>query len=67
MSLYRMSEADLRAYAREHGLHNGSIDTLVLKVKHDLTWQEIAKQTGYSYSGVRHHRQTIIKRLGVKI
>ena len=67
IDLYKMSEAELRAYAQSKGLSEMICDTLVLKVIHNYRWVDIQKERNYTKDGIRYHKEKLIEQLGVDL
>ena len=67
IDVYRMTEEELRAFAKSKGLSETICDTLVLKVIHNYKWVEIQKELNFSKDGIRYHKEQIIKKLGVDL
>ena len=67
VNIYKMSEEELRNYAKSKGLSEMIIDTLVLRVIHNYRWVEIRNERNYSRRGIDYHKETIEKKLNVKL
>lgn len=67
IDIYRMTEEDLRTYARSKHLSEMMIDTLVLRVIHNYKWSEIMEERNYSKTAIRYHKDRINKILQVNI
>lgn len=65
--LCKMSEDDLRAYAISKHLSEALVDTLILRLKHNYRWCDIQAEKSYSKDGIRYHKETLQKVLGVKL
>ena len=65
--LCQMSEDDLRAYAISKHIGENMVDTLVLRVKHNYKWCEIQEARAYSKDGIRYHKETLQRVLGIKL
>lgn len=65
--LCQMTEDDLRAYAISKHIGENMIDTLVLRLKHNYRWCEIREARAYSKDGIRYHKETLERILGVKL
>lgn len=65
--LCKMSEDDLRAYAISKHISENMVDTLVLRLKENYRWCEIQAERGYTKDGIRYHKETLQKILGVKL
>ena len=66
-NLCKMTEDELRAYAISKHISESLVDTLVLRVKHNYRWCEIQEERGYTKDGIRYHKETLQKILGVKL
>lgn len=67
IDLYKMSEEELRIYARSKGLSENIIDTLVLKILHGYRWIDIMNERNYSKTAIRYHKKQIIEKLGLAL
>lgn len=67
INIYKMTEDELRNYAKSKGLSEMIIDTLVLKVIHNYRWFEIQKERNYTKRGIDYHKEAIKKKLNIKI
>ena len=67
IDIYKMTEDELRAYARSKGLSEMIIDTLILRVIHNYKWVEIQNERNYTKDGIRYHKEKINKTLGIKL
>lgn len=67
ISIYNMSEEELRNYAKSKGLSEMIIDTLILRVINNYKWIEIQKERNYTKEGIRYHKERICKILNVKL
>ena len=67
IDIYKMTEDELRAYARSRGLSEMIIDSLVLRVIHNYKWVEIQNERNYTKDGIRYHKEKINKTLGIKL
>jgi hypothetical protein len=65
--LCQMSEDDLRSYAISKHISETMVDTLVLRLKHNYRWCEIREARAYSKDGIRYHKETLERILGVKL
>lgn len=65
--LCKMSEDELRAYARSKHLSEMMIDTLVLRVINNYKWSEIMAERNYSRTAVKYHKKQIEKQLNIKL
>lgn len=65
IDLYKMSEDDIRKYARSKGLSENIIDTLVLKIVYGYRWIDIMNERNYSKTAIRYHKQQIIEKLNI--
>lgn len=66
-NIYSMTEDELRIYATSKHLNEMMIDTLILRVKKNYRWCEIAQESGYSKNAIIYHKKILEKRLGVKL
>ena len=67
INIYKMTEEELRSYARSKHLSEMMIDSLVLKVIHNYRWCEIRTERNYTRTGMDYHKQTIEKKLNIKL
>lgn len=67
IDIYKMTEDELRAYARSKCLSEMIIDTLILRVIHNYKWVEIQNERNYTKDGIRYHKEKINKTLGIKL
>lgn len=67
VNIYKMTEEELRNYAKSKGLSEMIIDTLVLRVIHNYRWVEIRNERNYSRRGIDYHKETIEKKLNIKL
>lgn len=67
INIYTMTEDKLRKYAASKGLSEMMVDTLVLKVIHNYRWVEIRNERNYTRTGIDYHKQTIEKKLNIKL
>lgn len=67
INIYKMTEEELRSYARSKHLSEMMIDSLVLKVIHNYRWCEIRNERNYTRTGMDYHKQTIEKKLNIKL
>ena len=65
--IYKMTEEELRNYAKSKGLSEMIIDTLVLRVIHNYRWVEIRNERNYTRRGIDYHKETIEKKLNIKL
>ena len=65
--LCNMTDDELRAYAISKHLGETLVDTLVLRLKHNYKWCDIAKARNYSKDGIRYHKETLEKVLGIEL
>jgi hypothetical protein len=65
--LCKMSEDELRAYAISKHIGETLVDTLVLRLKHNYRWCDIRDERGYTKEGIRYHKETLERVLGVKL
>lgn len=67
IDIYKMSEDELRNYAKSKGLSEMIIDTLVLKVVHNYRWCEIRDERDYTRHALDYHRKRINEKLNIKL
>ena len=67
INIYKMTEDELRKYAISKHLSEMMIDTLVLKVIHNYRWVDIRNERNYTRTGMDYHKQTIEKKLNIKL
>lgn len=67
VNIYKLSEDELRAYAKSKHLGEMIIDTLVLRVIYNYKWVEIQRERNYTKDGIRYHKQVIEKKLNIKL
>lgn len=65
--LCQMTEDDLRAYAISKHIGEAMVDTLVLRLKQNYRWCDIRDERGYTKDGIRYHKETLERILGVKL
>lgn len=67
INIYKMTEDELRKYAISKHLSEMMVDTLVLKVIHNYRWVDIRNERNYTRTGMDYHKQTIEKKLNIKL
>lgn len=67
ISLYRMTEDELRNFAKSKNISEPLIDTLVLRVIHNYKWVDIEKERNFTKDGIRYHREQLNKKLNIKL
>ena len=67
INIYKMTEDELRIYARSKQLPEMMIDTLVLKVIHNYKWVEIQHERNYSKTAIIYHKKQICKVLNIEL
>ena len=67
IDLYKMSEEELRNYAKLKHISEPLIDTLVLRVIHNYKWVEIEQERNFTKDGIRYHREQLNKKLNIKL
>lgn len=67
INIYSMTEDELRVYATSKRLNEPMITTLILRVKNNYKWCEIAQETSYSKQGIIYHKKKLEKVLDMKL
>lgn len=67
IDIYKMSEDDLRNYAKSKHLSEMMIDTLILKVINNYKWCEIMEERNYSRTAIKYHKKCIENKLNIKL
>lgn len=67
INIYKMTEDELRNYARSKHLSEIMIDTLILKVVNNYRWCEIMQERNYSKTAIKYHKKCIEKKLNIKL
>lgn len=67
IDLYKMTEEELRNYAKCKNISEPLIDTLVLRVIHNYKWVEIEQARNFTKDGIRYHREQLNKKLNIKL
>lgn len=62
-----MTEDNLRKYARSLHISESLIDTLVLRLTYNYRWCDIQQELNYTKEGIRYHKQTLERKLGIKL
>lgn len=67
LNLYKMTESELRNFAKSKNISEPLIDTLVLRVIHNYKWVEIEQERNFTKDGIRYHREQLNKKLNTKL